>query len=243
MHNKISPIKLLKTTDNNIDIHTAENKTSSSEDTAAPYRHKRKTQARSLIVREKLVAVATPLFSEFGYDAISVKDIESAANLKRGSLLYHFHSKQEFWKASADSLFNLIKEQRRIRMAVLRDVAPLEGVAMLIRFNIRMAAQYPEIGRFIAQEARTKSWRLEYIVDTHVKPGCQSLKKYLSDALHLDDTQFVHWYYIMFSAAGTIYTYRPECQLLFDLDCQQEHIINAHTEILVDMLLGKHRQV
>lgn len=241
MHDKSLPHKLIKKQYEHKDSLKTDRDSEAIDSELNSQKSSRKVQARSIIVREKMIAVAIPLFSEFGYDAISIKNIESAANLKRGSLLYHFQSKPEFWKASADSLFNLIKEQRHIRMTVLRDVAPLEGIAMLIRFNIRMAAQYPEIGRFIAQEARTKSWRLKYIVDTHIKHGCESLKKYLSETLDLDDTQFIHWYYIMFSAAGTIYTYAPECELLFDLDCQQEHIIEAHTKLLVEMLLGKHR--
>jgi len=117
----------------------------------------KKTQVRTELARAKMVAAATPMFSQNGYDATSVRKIEIAADVKRGMLVYHFGTKEDFWKAVADNIFNLITDQRKARISVLPDMAEREGIAMIIRFHVRAAAQHPEISRLLAQEACQKS--------------------------------------------------------------------------------------
>lgn len=41
-----------------------------------------------------MIKAATPLFAEIGFAATSVRDVEIAAGVKRGMLVYHFGSKK-----------------------------------------------------------------------------------------------------------------------------------------------------
>ena len=109
---------------------------------------------------------------------------------------------------------------------------------MLIRFHVRMAAQYPEISRLMAQEARQKSWRIDYLVANHIKPGSAYMQQYVSKALDLNSREFAHWYYIMVSACATIFSFEPECNLLFGFESLEDTVIETHGNMLVDMLLG-----
>jgi AcrR family transcriptional regulator len=88
-----------------------------------PSERAKKTQVRTELARAKMVAAATPMFSQNGYDATSVREIEIAAAVKRGMLVYHFGTKEDFWKAVADNIFNLITDQRKARISVLPDMA------------------------------------------------------------------------------------------------------------------------
>ena len=199
----------------------------------------RRTQARTELARASMISAATPMFAENGFTATSVRDIEVAADVKRGMLVYHFGDKDTFWKAVADSVFDRIASQRKLRVSVLKDMSRREGVAMIIRFHVRIFAQYPELSRLMAQEARQKSWRIEYLVTQHIKPGSIDLEKYISKALNLTSRQFAHWYYIMVSGCATIFSFEPECALLFGFDSRQDKVVEAHANMLVGMLLGR----
>ena len=199
----------------------------------------RRTQARTELARASMISAATPMFAENGFTATSVRDIEVAADVKRGMLVYHFGDKDTFWKAVADSVFDRIASQRKLRVSVLKDMSRREGVAMIIRFHVRIFAQYPELSRLMAQEARQKSWRIEYLVAQHIKPGSIDLEKYISKALNLTSRQFAHWYYIMVSGCATIFSFEPECALLFGFDSRQDKVVEAHANMLVGMLLGR----
>ena len=199
----------------------------------------RRTQARTELARANMISAATPMFAENGFTATSVRDIEVAADVKRGMLVYHFGDKDTFWKAVADSVFDRIASQRKLRVSVLKDMSRREGVAMIIRFHVRIFAQYPELSRLMAQEARQKSWRIEYLVTQHIKPGSIDLEKYVSKALNLTSRQFAHWYYIMVSGCATIFSFEPECALLFGFDSRQDKVVEAHANMLVGILLGR----
>ena len=199
----------------------------------------RRTQARTELARASMISAATPMFAENGFTATSVRDIEVAADVKRGMLVYHFGDKDTFWKAVADSVFDRIASQRKLRVSVLKDMSRREGVAMIIRFHVRIFAQYPELSRLMAQEARQKSWRIEYLVTQHIKPGSIDLEKFISKALNLTSRQFAHWYYIMVSGCATIFSFEPECALLFGFDSRQDKVVEAHANMLVGMLLGR----
>lgn len=199
----------------------------------------RRTQVRTELARASMISAATPMFAENGFTATSVRDIEVAADVKRGMLVYHFGDKDTFWKAVADSVFDRIASQRKLRVSVLKDMSRREGVAMIIRFHVRIFAQYPELSRLMAQEARQKSWRIEYLVTQHIKPGSIDLEKYISKALNLTSRQFAHWYYIMVSGCATIFSFEPECALLFGFDSRQDKVVEAHANMLVGMLLGR----
>ena len=199
----------------------------------------RRIQERTEVARSKLINAGMPLFAEKGFDAVSIKDIEIAADIKRGMLIYHFHDKKKFWKAVADFTFNQIEYQKDLRLDIMSDISDREGLALMIRFFVRSYAQHPEVSRLMAQEARQDSWRIDYLVVTHIRPGTIELEKHVRKILNLSAREFAHWYYIMLSASATIFSFQPECKRLFGFDPRNEEVIEAHADMIVRMLLNK----
>lgn len=199
----------------------------------------RRIQGRTEIARARLINAGVPLFSERGFDAVSVRDIEIAANVKRGMLAYHFGDKENLWKAVADSTFKKIDVQRDLRLAMMKDISDREGLALMIRFYVRFYAQHPELSRLMAQEARQESWRLDYLVVTHIRPGTIKLEQHVIKILNLSAREFAHWYYIMLSASATIFSFEPECKRLFGFNPRSEDVIETHADMIVNMLLGQ----
>lgn len=199
----------------------------------------RRVQERTEVARSKLINAGVPLFAEKGFGAVSIRDIEIASGVKRGMLIYHFDNKKKFWKAVADFTFQQIEYQRDLRLDIMRDISDREGLALMIRFFVRSYAQHPEVSRLMAQEARQDSWRIDYLVETHIRPGTIALEKHVREILNLSAREFAHWYYIMLSASATIFSFQPECKRLFGFDPRNEEVIEAHADMIVRMLLDK----
>jgi len=71
---------------------------------------KRRPQERAEATRRKLVEVALKEFSERGFDAVTVRDIEGAAGVQRNLLSYHFGNKEEMWKAAAAHVITKLQD-------------------------------------------------------------------------------------------------------------------------------------
>jgi|TARA_B110000503_G_scaffold137953_1_gene223117 AcrR family transcriptional regulator len=198
---------------------------------------RRRVQERTEIARSKLIEAATPMFAEQGFDAISVRDIENAAGVKRGVLSYHFGTKDELWREATNALFNPLITALGQRLEILRDLSSRERVALLIRFHVRYYAENPLLSRLMSQEARQNTWRIAYLSQHYVGPSVAEVKKHIADELELTQIEFAHWYYIMVSASATIFSFESECEKLFGFNPRTEEAIERHANMLVAMLL------
>jgi AcrR family transcriptional regulator len=198
----------------------------------------RRTQERTEITRAKLIEAGTVIFSEKGFDGVSVRDLEKTADVQRGLLAYHFNDKETMWKAVVDATFGNMKTEFDERLEILHDLSKSEQVSFIVRFYVRFHSRHPELSRLMSQEAIKDSWRIRYLIENHIKPATDAMQKLLKDTKGMDTATFINWYYIMVSASSTIFSFAPECQLLFDVDPQQDDIIEAHADMLVGMLMS-----
>ena len=198
----------------------------------------RRTQERTEITRAKLLEAATRLFTENGFEGVSIRDIENHAKVQRGLLVYHFQDKETLWKAMADATFNLLQGQLNPRLELLDDLSEKERIAYIIRFYVRFSSRHPELSRLLSQEARHDSWRIRYLVDQHIAAQTNGLRALVSEALGFTERQFMHWYYLLAGGSSLIFSHAPECQLLFGEDAHKESVVDAHAEMMVTALLG-----
>lgn len=204
----------------------------------SPRKRQRRIQERTEIARANLIEAATPMFAERGFDAVSVREIEDAAGLKRGILAYHFGSKETLWKSAADTIFCQLFASMDQRLVIMKDLSKRGRVALLIRFHVRYYAEHPEISRLMSQEARQDSWRIQYLVAKHIRPSIESIKEDIMGGLDISEREFAHWYYMMVSASSTIFAFSPECEILFGFSPCEESVVEQHAEMLVSLLLG-----
>ena len=66
----------------------------------------RAVQQRAEDTRARLLEAGIELFSTRGFDGTSIRDVETAAGVKRGLVAYHFGTKEAFWKAAVDRIFD-----------------------------------------------------------------------------------------------------------------------------------------
>ena len=206
-------------------------------DTTSPSKPRtRRSQERAEVTRGKLLKAARLMFSEMGFDAISVRDIENQAGVKRGLLGYHFSDKETFWKLVADDIFNNMKQEFDKRLAILHELAQEERLKFIVRFHIGYHAKHPELSRLMSQEATHDTWRIKYLIDKHIRPSADTMQNLANETLRLNQQDFIHWYYIMISASSTVFSFAPECRQLFDIDPINDEFVERHADMLIKML-------
>jgi TetR/AcrR family transcriptional regulator len=198
----------------------------------------RRVQERAEITRAKLIKAGTVMFSERGFDGVSVRDLENAAGVKRNLLAYHFDDKDALWKRVTDDIYGLMKTEFDQRLLISQKMSGRESLAFVVRFYVYFHARHPELSRLVAQEATQHSWRTQYMIEHHIRPATVAMEKLVKEIQGLDRDAFIHWYYIMISATSTIFSFAAECRDLFDVDPCEDGMVEGHADMLVSMLLG-----
>ena len=201
----------------------------------------RVTRPSADATRDRIVAAATDLFSERSFDGATTRDIAARAGVTQPLLTYHFHSKEELWRAAVDSLFDLLNQTMVQRANGLRGVDEITSAKLLVREFIIFSARNPQLHRIIMQESKSDSSRMDYLVDRHVRPIYErTIEMFESLALKgaVPDVPAVHLYYILTGAGPTMFVLAPECRRLSSLDPSDEDVIEAHADAVSRLLFG-----
>lgn len=201
---------------------------------------KRRPQERAETTKRNIVRVALKLFSERGFDAVTVRDIEILADVQRNLVSYHFGSKKELWKAAAVYNFEQLAAFTRGRGELMRDIGSThERAAYIIRSFVRFCVKHPETNRLLLMEGTQDSWRIQWLVENHVLEAMKEIRKLVKSDLGLSDKEFVSWYYILVGGGAMMFSLAPEAKLLFDVDTASEDIVDQHADMLAKMLLSE----
>lgn len=123
--------------------------------------------------RQDILAAAGILFIKKGYDATSVDDIAEAANVAKGTLYYHFKSKDEVLLGLS------IGYLKRLNDSVDRSIAkgdpPLDILVETLRSLARDTQAYKDLSRhfFLAMfgEMKTQPFECPYMSDPASLPN------------------------------------------------------------------------
>ncbi|MDR0359296.1 MAG: TetR/AcrR family transcriptional regulator [bacterium] len=93
---------------------------------------------RGQATRDRLVAVATRLFAELGYEETSIEQVLHESGVSRGALYHHFGGKEALFEAVLEEV------EQDIGRRLQADIAEADGLLALIRAGclgwIRMTA-------------------------------------------------------------------------------------------------------
>jgi len=83
--------------------------------------------------KRKIFNVAMKLFSEKGYDATSVEEITAITGIAKGTLYYHFTSKEEIFNFLVEEGMKLLKNSIEIKISKCDNVKDKIKAVMLIQ--------------------------------------------------------------------------------------------------------------
>ncbi len=130
----------------------------------------RKQQQRSIVTQHKLLDAAVEAFSENGYKGTSTRDIAERAGVHHPLITYHFKNKDQLWRAAAEKIFRDFKGSLAAALEDNEDSCPKKRMASLIRAYVYYARRQPALHRVLVQEASYPNPRLDWLVETHLKP-------------------------------------------------------------------------
>jgi AcrR family transcriptional regulator len=188
--------------------------------------------------RDRIVEAALEAFAERGFLGASTRDIAQRADTNQGLITYHFKSKDELWRAAADRIFDRLEASmgEQIRSLTIED--PRERAREAIRAYIRFVAIHPELFRLMVDEGKNSDQRMEWLVDTHLKPRFEAFMDFASEAVpEIDPEMRAHAYYTMAGAGSLIFAVAPECRRLTGLDPESAKTIEAHANFVAHLLV------
>lgn len=130
----------------------------------------RKQQQRSIVTQQKLLDAAISAFSENGFKGTSTRDIADRAGVHHPLITYHFKNKNQLWRAAADRIFREFNISLVKAMAEVPEMDPRARAEAFVRTYVHYAHDQPALHKIILQESSNASERLDWLIETHLKP-------------------------------------------------------------------------
>ena len=130
----------------------------------------RKRQQRSIVTQHKLLDAAIEAFSENGFKGTSTRDIAERAGVHHPLITYHFKNKDKLWREAADKVFSDFRRSLAAAFEENQALSPKERMSTLIRAYVYYAKSQPALHKVMVQEASYPNPRLDWLIETHLKP-------------------------------------------------------------------------
>ena len=145
----------------------------------------RKKQQRSIVTQQKLLDAAIEAFSENGFKGTSTRDIADRAGVHHPLITYHFKNKDQLWRSSADRIFREFNISIVKAMAEVPEIDPKVRAETFVRTYVNFSRTRPALHKVIMQEASYPSDRLDWLIETHLRPMFDEVHKALTELQRL----------------------------------------------------------
>ena len=129
--------------------------------------------------KRKIFETSMKLFAEKGYDATSIEEITATVGVAKGTLYYHFSSKEEIFNFLVEEGIKLLQNSIDIKTAKFSNY--IDKIKAIILIQIKIVVKYEDLitillSQFWGHEARNQKCQkhiLEYIhqIENIVKEG------------------------------------------------------------------------
>ena len=137
------------------------------------------------MTQQKLLDAAIEAFSESGFKGTSTRDIADRAGVHHPLITYHFKNKDQLWRAAADRIFREFNISLVKATADVPESQPRARAETFVRTYVRYAHKQPALHKFILQESSQPSARLDWLIDSHLKPLFEVVVKSLRELQEL----------------------------------------------------------
>lgn len=145
----------------------------------------RKQQQRSIVTQQKLLDAAIDAFSENGFNGTSTREIAERAGVHHPLITYHFKNKDQLWRAAADKVFLNFAKSLAKAFQENADDCPKARMASMIRAYVYYAKQQPAMHKVLVQEAHFPNERLDWLINTHLKPLFEATFTLIEELQHI----------------------------------------------------------
>ena len=133
--------------------------------------------------KRKIFETSMKLFAEKGYDATSIEEITATVGVAKGTLYYHFSSKEEIFNFLIEEGIKLLQNSVEIKTSKLDNY--IDKIRAIVLIEIKIVAKYEDfitilLSQFYGKETRNKMCqefvykyinKIEEIVENGMKKG------------------------------------------------------------------------
>jgi AcrR family transcriptional regulator len=210
------------------------------ETNGAAARPARKQQQRSVVTQQKLLDAAIEAFSENGFKGTSTRDIAERAGVHHPLITYHFKNKDMLWRAAADRVFRDFRRALAASLENHKDECPKERMASLIRAYVYYASKHPALHKVMVQEASYPNPRLDWLIETHLKPFFDTTFEMLRQLQDLGVAAPGNpklLFNMIRMCSGGLLAVRNELQASSGIDVDNEETLDEISSMIVDLFL------
>ena len=100
--------------------------------------------------KRKIFETSMKLFAEKGYDATSIEEITATVGVAKGTLYYHFGSKEEIFNFLIEEGMKLLQNSIDIKTAKYSNY--IDKIKAIVLIQIKIVAKYEDLIKFIESE-------------------------------------------------------------------------------------------
>ena len=133
---------------------------------------------RSADPRQRLIDAAATLFSDRGFENVTVREICKASNANVAAINYHFGDKAGLYRAVVMFAIELMRETNELSQRAGDGLSPEDQIRQFVRvFVSRITGQGPTswIHRLMAREMEKPTEALDLVMQQVVKPRLEYL--------------------------------------------------------------------
>ena len=132
---------------------------------------------------DEILVAALRAFADQGFDAMSLRSLNSQLGLSHGTISQRFGTKQRLYFAAVDlgftSFLANISDRRRLALSTIDAPDDLADLRATIRAFLGAAMLRPELGRLMNHEGLYPTVRPQYIVEHVMEPVIASMSELL----------------------------------------------------------------
>lgn len=139
--------------------------------------------------KRKIFETAMELFAQKGYDGTSVEEITSVVGIAKGTLYYHFSSKEEIFNFLIDEGMKLLRNSIEIKTSKYKST--IDKIKAVILIQIKIIVKYENLITLVISQMwgkeernlRCREYVFEYIkiIEDIIKEGIENGEIYEGD--------------------------------------------------------------
>jgi len=195
-------------------------------------------ESRSSRTRGSIEHAALEAFSASGFEAASTRDIAKRAGVKQQLITYHYGSKLELWKATANGLFLACRDRIEKRAEGLEGVDSATQIRLLVREFLLFSAEHPELARFMIHEGACPGPRLTWLYENHTKQLFEAARSgfVTSQSQGLTPAGDPELLTYLFVGAAGMFSQTAEFPLMTGRDPRDPAVVKSYIDLVLGLL-------
>lgn len=193
--------------------------------------------------RSKILQTAVKVFSEFGYNGASLRQITTLTQVNHGSIKYHYNGKEALWRACVIYLYAQLEYAFMVADAKWVGMSMRKRIEHSMSIYIRFQAKQPALARITMFETVEKSSRLDWLNKKVTIPYTEKSLALIGDAqkegVYPANIPDMNMFYLLLGAIRYTYLVAPEAARMFGKDVTDDEEIKRHEDAVIQLFLAQ----